>query len=363
MSAAPTQKSEKDGQGGCLVFGLGLVVGVPLLALCGLTLAGPPSIETCIFTFAVLLGVIAALASPWRRTRPLVVGALALALAVVGYRHFSAASGKSVHESLGPAGGAPRWIDRLVPERDVALGGSGLLIATNRMPQDAPGLLDALRDGYSRMRLAEGPVPSAVLGTFLFGQSPDEHSVLRIAPPRFEPPEAVVLFLHGYIGNVTLLCWQVAQAANPVGIDVVCPSTGWEARWAEPDGRLTVERTIGRLRAEGVRRIYLAGLSAGAIGASSLAPTLDVDGLILISGASPEARAAGKPTIVLQGRIDAMTPAHLAREYAERTQATYLEQPEAGHWLLLSHHEWVMEHLRRWLAEQEGLGRVHDAAQ
>ncbi len=359
--SAPPPTNKPEGKGGCLVFGLGLLIGVPLLALSGLTLAGPPTVETGIFTLAVLLGVVAALASPWRRTRPLVVAALALALSVVGYRYFTAGNGATVHESTGPMGGAPRAIDRIVPERDVALGGSALLIATGRMPQDAPGLLEALRDGYSRMRLAEGPVPSPVVGTFLFGQSPDEHSVLRIAPPRFEPPEAVVIFLHGYVGNVTLLCWQFAQGANPVGIDVVCPSTGWEGLWAEPDGRMIVERTIGRLRAEGVRRIYLAGLSNGAIGASVLAPTLDVDGVILISGASPDARESSKPTLVLQGGIDRMTPPRFARDYAERVHGDYFEEGEAGHWLVLSHHEWVVTHLRVWLAAQEGLGRVHEA--
>ncbi len=359
--SAPAKKGSSEG--GCLVFVLGLVVGVPLLALGGLTLAGPPTIETGVFTFAVLLGVVAALASPWRRTRPAVVFALMLASSVVGYRYFTAANGKTVFESTGPGGTEPRVIDRIVPERDVAIGGSTLLIATDRMPHDAPGLLDALRDGYSRMRLAEGPVPSPVVGTFLFGQSPDDHSLLRVAPPRFEPPEAVVVFLHGAAGNVTLLCWQFAQGANPVGLDVVCPSTGPEARWAEPDGRLTVERTIGALRAQGVRRIYLAGLSAGAIGGSLLAPGLDIDGLVLISGASPDARPSGKPTLVLQGALDQMVPARFARDYAHRADAEYLEQAEAGHWLLLSHHEWVETELRRWLAAQEGLSRVHDRAE
>lgn len=360
MSAA--KQKENEPRGGWLVFALGLLIGVPLLALCGLTLVGPPSIETGIFTFAIALGVTASIAAPWRRTRPIVVIALALALIVIGYRSFTAASGTTIHEYTGPEGAEPRWIDRVVPERDVALGGSVLLSAMGSMPHDAPGLLDALRDGYSRMRLAEGPVPSPVVGTFLFGQSPDEHSVLRIAPARFEPPEAVVVFLHGFMGNVTLLCWQFAQGANPVGIDVVCPSTTWEGRWAEPDGRATVERTIARLRAEGVRRIYLAGLSNGAIFGSELAPELDVDGVILISGASPSARPTGKPTLVLQGALDRMTPAEPSRAYAELTHATYAEQPEAGHWLILTHHEWAVQVLRRWLAEQEGLGRVHEGA-
>ncbi len=355
-----TDGKKQDRQGGCLLFGVGLVVGVPILALCGLTLAGPPTIETGVFTLAVLIGVVASVAAPWRNTRPLVVGALALALAVVLYRYFGAAEGATVHAMSGPQGGEGRVIDRIIPERDVAIGGSALLLFTDRMPQDAPGLLDALRDGYSRMRRAEGPVPSAVVGTFLFGQSPHEHTLLRVAPPRYEPPEAVVVFLHGFIGNVTLLCWQVAQAANPVGVDVVCPSMHWEADWAGPEGRATVQLTIEALRAQGVRRIYLAGLSAGAIGASRLAPELDVDGVILLSGASSRARAPGEPALVLQGARDRMTPPGPARAYARLARAEYQEHPEAGHWLVLSHHEWVMQHMRRWLAAQEGLEAIHE---
>ncbi len=353
--AAP---AKKDRQGGCLLFVLGMLIGLPLLALCGLTALGPPSIETCVFTLAILLFVVGCLVAPWRRTKPLVLGGIVLATAVVTYRYFAAGEGETVHAMTGPQGGASRVIDRVVPERDVAIGGSTLLLATGGLHE--PGLLDALRDGYSRMRRAEGPVPSPVVGTFLFGQRPDDHALLRIAPPRYEPPEAVVVFLHGFIGSVTLLCWQVAQAANPVGIDVVCPATTWEAEWASPEGRDTVERTIATLRAQGVRRIYLAGLSAGAVGASRLAPDLGVEGVILISGASSLARAPGVPALVLQGARDTMTPPEPARRYGRFARVEYPEQPDAGHWLILSHSEWAMQHMRRWLAAQEGLGTIHE---
>lgn len=350
----------KSGGGcsGCLLFVLGLLVGVPLLVAVGLTLPGPPSIETGVFAIALSLWVVGALVAPWRNARPLLTTGLVLTLGVLGYRYFAAASGKTVHASTGPYGGEARWLDRMVPERDVALGASGLLLTTGLLSDDDAGLLDALRDGYSRMRAAEGPVPSPVLGTFLLGQSPDDHAALRIAPPRYEPPQAVVVFLHGKMGSVTLLCWQLAQAANLVGLDVICPATSWRAQWAEPEGRRTVEETIRSLRERGVRRIYLAGLSAGAIGASLLAPELDVDGVILISGASAGARPSGKPTLVLQGGLDRMAPAESARTYARRTRALYEEHPEAGHWLILSHADWALLHMRRWLAEQEGLGGI-----
>src|SRR5262249_37712476 len=132
---------------------------LPLLALCALTVLGPPSVESAIFTIALTLFVVGSFAAPWRRTRSLVVGGLALMIAVVGYRFFAAAEGTSVHAQSGRDGSEQRWMDRIVPERDVALGGSTLLLATGHMPPGQPGLLDALRDGYARMQSAEGPVP------------------------------------------------------------------------------------------------------------------------------------------------------------------------------------------------------------
>jgi pimeloyl-ACP methyl ester carboxylesterase len=365
-SAAPPSTSaarrRPSGEpGGCLLAVLALALGVPLLVLCGLTLMGPPTLEAILFTIALALGVGGALVAPWRRSRALVVGGFALGLAVVGYRFVAAAGGSTLIALTGPGGGGSRWTDRIAPERDVALGGVFLLKATGTMPADQPGLVDALRDGYDRMRQAEGPVPSAVVGTFIFGQSAEEHSLLRLGPPRRGPPEAAVVFLHGYIGSLTLICWQVAQGANPVGLDVVCPAMHQEAEWASEEGEAIVRATIAGLRAEGVRRIYLAGLSAGAIGASLIARRMDIDGVILISGASSRGRPPAKPVLVLHGARDRMTPPSPARAYARAARGRYEPHPEAGHWLILSHHEWATQHLRAWLAEQEGLGQVHGA--
>lgn len=336
-------RSARDVSVARIAFALGVLVGLPILALCALTLPGPPSPETAVFGVAALVCVVACLAAPWRNVRPAIVASLAVALLVVAWRGFAAGEGTSVR-------GSSRFTDRFVPERDVAIGGTALLIATGQMPSDQPGLLDVLRDGYDRMREAEGPVPSAIVGTFVLGQDIDDHSVLRIGTER---SDGVVVFLHGFMGSLTLACWQVAQAANPEGLDVVCPATHWEARWAERRGRRTVERTIESLRRDGVRRIYLAGLSAGAIGASQLAPRLDVDGVILISGVSHRARPPRVPTLVLQGGRDRMTPPEPARAYSRHPQVIYEERPDAGHWLILSHHAWATERMRGWLAARE----------
>ncbi|MCA9605960.1 MAG: alpha/beta hydrolase [Myxococcales bacterium] len=366
MAQEPQRKSApKEREGGAgrwLWFLFSIVVGLPLLALCGLTLIGPPSMETAVFAIAVLVTVIGGLMGPFQKnaTWGARAGFLIL-LGVVGYRFMNAESSATIRTYTGPVMTEGRWLDRIAPERDVALGGSNLLLILDQIHE--PGLLDALRDGYDRMRRAEGPVPSSVVSTFVLGQTPADHTVFRISPNgQFDAREAVVIFLHGYIGNVTLECWQVAQAANPVGLEVVCPSTEYTGSWELPDGRAIVEAHIERLRGQGVRRIYLAGLSAGAIGASRLAPSLDIEGLILISGASRQATPAAVPTLILQGARDTMTPPGLAREYAQRAgrRATYREYDDATHWLILSHHEAFTNDLRHWLAEREGLGVVHE---
>lgn len=361
---AKEEDEKKAGGARWLWFLFSCLVGLPLLALCGVALVGPPSPETAAFTLGVASFVVGGLLAPWRENATWAARAgFLLVLSVIAYRFIEAESSTTITTATGPVLREGRWMDRIVPERDVALGGSTLLLATGRLQNPEPGLLGALRDGYDRMRRAEGPVPSSTVSTFVLGQTPEDYTVHRVKPAgRFNPPAAVVLFLHGFIGNVTLECWQVAQAANPVGLEVVCPSTEWQARWADPDGRAIVDSSIRRLRAEGVQRIYLAGLSAGAIGASRIASGAHIEGLVLISGASSQANPANVPTLVLQGARDTMTPPQAARSYARRAgqRTRYVEYDDAGHWLILSHHQDLTRELRRWLAEQEGLGEVHD---
>jgi pimeloyl-ACP methyl ester carboxylesterase len=257
-----------------------------------------------------------------------------------------------VRGSEAPFGGGTRWLDRIVPERDLAIGGSTALMAIGAMGAEEDDLHGALRDGYDRMRATEGPIPSPILSTMLWGQRPGGHSMIAIDPPG--DATSAVVFLHGFMGNITIACWHVAQAATAEGVAVMCPSTGWRAHWSGSDGLATVASTIDTLRRRGMKRIYLAGLSSGAIGASLGASMLDVDGVILISGAAPEAVPKRVPTLVLQGANDPRTRPGPARAYAQKLGdlARYIEHPEAGHWMILAEHVFVTEHIRGWLREQ-----------
>ena len=322
---------------------------MPLALLSAWSLLGPPSVEAACFTVGVFLATAGAFRrDEAARRRWLAVG-LGIAGLVLLVRCGSGAAGEAVTNGSEPGSRSGRWLDRLVPERDLALGGSRLLGVLGLMPPDEPGLLDHLRDGYDRMRADEGAVPSPVLGNLLLGQTPDDHGVLRVrADARDEATDARagLVFLHGFMGSTTLSCWQVAQAAKVRGIATVCPAMDWRARWDTPGGRTIARRAVAELREGGAERVYLAGLSAGAIGASRIARDLDVDGVILISGASRRPRPARVPTLVLQGARDRMTPPALARAYVERLDSgvvRYIELPDAGHWLVLSHHEQLTE--------------------
>ncbi|MCC6873085.1 MAG: alpha/beta hydrolase [Sandaracinaceae bacterium] len=361
MAGARSGKREWSQGSRRALFVAGLLLGIPLLAFAVFTLLAPPSVVGASFAGLLLLWSFGALTAPWRNIPYVCTAALAGMLLVIGYRYLEGESGERLTETSEPGGGPARALDRILPERDVALGGSRILALAGAVPDDAPGLLSALRDGYSRMSDAEGAVPSPVLGTFVQGQSASDYTVVRVGTGSFNPPSVAVVFLHGFIGSVALLCWQVSLAAQAIGAVTVCPSTDWQAQWTSPDSLVIVERTLSELRSQGVRRIYLAGLSAGAIGVSRIAHRFDVEGVILLSGASSRVEHPKRvPTLVIQGGRDPRTPAGPARAYARRlgALASYREVPEADHWLVLSHHEQVRRWMEEWLTALEGMPSV-----
>jgi pimeloyl-ACP methyl ester carboxylesterase len=148
--------------------------------------------------------------------------------------------------------------------------------------------------------------------------------------------------LHGYAGNFLVYCWEVAQAASAAGLLTICPSETADAGWWTKQGEQTYVRTVRQLRAMGIRRIYLAGLSNGAAGASVIASRhgAELSGLILISGVRA-AQPPSLPTLVIQGSRDRMMVASRARAYAARGAGARYEEVPGGHLIFLSRHERV----------------------
>jgi pimeloyl-ACP methyl ester carboxylesterase len=266
-----------------------------------------------------------------RRPRGLARGAVLGLLAVALVRGCSARSGETL--TFSPE---PRFVDRLLDEKDVALSGTRVLVAGGMLHDDAAELPAAMRSAYSKMRDEEGDAPSPVVATYLGMQSSSEFDLLVFAPPRDEPARGAVVFLHGFAGNFALPCWQMARAVAPLGVITACPSTRWVGDWWSADGERTVRRTVEMLRARGVSRIVLAGLSNGGYGATRLAPRMrgTFVGVILISGASPDAGPPGIPALVIHGRKDTMADFSEATGYAARTGAK-LVALDAGHFAML----------------------------
>jgi pimeloyl-ACP methyl ester carboxylesterase len=249
-----------------------------------------------------------------------------------------------------PGGTSSRWLGRVVDEQDLALLGARLLVRWwPVVPEEREGLVHEMRTAYVDMRRASGGAPSPVLDTTLGRQGPEgfDTLVLESSDPK---PSAGVVFLHGYAGSFRLECWLVAEAARAIDAITVCPATGFRGRWTGHDGERTLRATLDYLHARGVRRIYLAGLSNGARGASALAPKFAsmLSGLILISGAPSGGTAAQLPALVIHGEGDRIASAAAARAFAARAQARYVGL-DGGHFVLLMRRAQTREALARWL--------------
>jgi pimeloyl-ACP methyl ester carboxylesterase len=172
------------------------------------------------------------------------------------------------------------------------------------------------------------------------------------------PPEAAAIFLHGYAGNFYVYCWEFAQAALAANLLTICPSTEASGAWWTQRGQATLEATLDYAQSLGARRIYLAGLSNGAAGATVLAQRFEprLSGLVLISGVS-RAQATELPTLVVQGESDRMMPPEYARAYAEGHNNVSYHELKGGHLIQLSSHLEVRAVIGAFLRDLESRAR------
>ena len=339
-------------------FLLGLLVGpvAVVLLIAAMDLGASPSG----WGYAVGAAVTAAglLSMPWRSRRGLTRAGLGLVLLIAGLR-LLVANGNHLATVQLP-GGHPRLINRLVAERDGTLFTARLLLLTRQLPRsDARDFLPALDSAFDRMDAAEGPFATPAVATWLGRQSPDGFDAVIISPDGGKAPETAVVLLHGYAGNFAVYCWQLSRAASAISALTVCPSVGPAGDWWSAQGEETLERTLAWLERRGIRRVYLAGLSNGGMGASILAtrashPGVELKGLVLISGASSRAPAPRIPTLIVQGRHDSMMPTSMMRAFAERAGplATYFEV-NSGHFAFLDRYQECERAISAWLVERE----------
>lgn len=297
--------------------------------------------------FTGALGLLASRGS--RRLRLFAPAGLAIVLLTAFVRTFTGARGETI-SATGPDGArSSRLLGRILDEQDASVIATHALVSLNLLSDpEVNALPAAMRSGYRRMRATEGDGPSPLVPTYAGMESPGAFDVIVV--DGVTSRRGALIFLHGFAGNFTLPCWQIAQAARRAGLVTFCPSTGWRGEWWTAEGEAILRRTLALVRARGLHQVWLAGLSNGAIGASRLLPRVRgaFRGMLLVSCAASDAPSPGVPTLVLAGRGDAMCPARIARTYATRTGASYVGL-EGGHFVMLTREDAVLDEISKWL--------------
>ena len=333
---------------------------LPLLMLGLLALDTPITTSGVCYTLGAVVSALGLVMAPWlRRTSWLLfaVGMITL-VSTAGVRLRGGGVGTAVRLVTFPELNSTRWGNHLIHERDLSLFGQriGALtgVALNR--READGLTEALTAAYASLDTVDSTTSSPCLSTYLLLQHPTAFDMVVVEPEHSTQPTAAIVYLHGFAGNFTVQAWLVAQAARELNMLTVAPSVGFVGNWWTPRGEATVKHTIAYLRSCGIQRIYLAGLSNGAVGTCRLAPKLrnDISGLILISGADAHAADSGLPVLALQGAHDDRMPAYEANQYINQagTQGTYREF-DGDHLLLAKRAKEVQAALKEWLVRQE----------
>jgi pimeloyl-ACP methyl ester carboxylesterase len=255
-----------------------------------------------------------------------------------------------------PADSGPGWLSRIYPESDGTLLMAGLLRGAGALRDpEAARFGEILEAAYERTEPSAALQPTPAVGTYLGQQGPSGFDTIVIRPPEQRvAADGAVVFLHGYAGSFYVYCWEMAQAAAAANLLTLCPATGPSGTWWDDTGAEILRLTLEHAHAIGMNRVYLAGLSNGAAGASVLVSKFQrrFAGLVLVSGGRAQVPPP-LPVLIVQGAKDEMMPATHARAYASRGHdVTYHEVP-GGHFVFLSDVERVRPAIAAFLSELE----------
>lgn len=343
---------------------LGLLFAIPILALIGMAFELPITISGLGYLIGCSLAVAGLILSPWGGKYPLLIllTGVGIIIFVAGARLVLAGrEGTHVRMLTLPKGTEARRFNYIIDEQDSLIFGEAIF---HRLGGDSAReheqITAALHAAYTKMRSTQRIFGSPFISTYLNLQGPDSFDTVIIEPETMRHPETAVIFLHGYMGNVTAQCWEIAQAVGKFGAFTVCPSTDWTGGWWQPGGDAILQATFRYLRGQGIEEFYLGGFSNGGFGISRLVSKLRNEerlrGLFFINGISEGAsiRETGLPVLIIQGAHDERVPAAQVRPIAESIgdRATYVEL-EGDHFMIIKQPALVQDALAAWLESRE----------
>lgn len=342
----------------------GILAALPALVLTALALVTPISVSGIIYLLGYWLVAVGMMLAPWQPRYylvPLAAGVAAIALMASARLGVFWNKPSSIEVMVLPSATPTRWVNWLVDEQDSLLFGEAIMYRLGGVTMhEHDGLVPALSGGYADARSAHGEFASPFMSTYLGLQRSSAFDAVVVEPAVEGPSPIGVVFLHGYMGNVSLQCWQIAQAASQAGAVTVCPSTSWIGDWWKPGGQAIVQAAFDYLRGRGIERIYLGGFSNGGVGIGSLIQSLasepGLSGLFFIAGTHNAAgvRQTGLPVLVIQGTGDERMSAQVARQFVSDVGelAIYIEL-EADHFLIMKQSYQVQAAIRGWLDGRE----------
>jgi len=344
---------------------LGIILTVPFLAVLILATILPITISGIGYLLALFLMITGLVMAPKMQRYYLVITAgLVVFILIVSIRIVTGKSNSSsvICSITLPHQKGTRELNYILDEQDSLIFGEMLFhLIGGSSAEEHDGITQTLYQDYSEIRRLQKIIPSPVINTYFGLQSPNAFDVVIIKPEVNRHPGVGVIFLHGFMGNVTAQCWEIAQAASQVGMATVCPSTDWQGRWWEPHGEAILESTFEYLKLQGINKIYLGGFSNGGFGISRPATQLmnkeELVGIFLIDGFTNgrEVAKIGVPVLIIQGTSDERVPVSAGRQFADEigNVGTY-EEMEGDHFLIMKQPAQVQNIISTWLASQMG---------
>ena len=344
---------------------LGVILALPALAVITLSLGLPITPSGVGYLLGGALATAGLILAPWtgRNSISLTITGILILSLVASVRLFIAEqqTNPSISMVALPQNKTTYWLNYVIDEQDSLIVGERLLnFVGGDSPHEHRGLASALHTDYSEMRRVQLVFPSPIVSTYLNLEGTNRFDAIIIQDEINRPPEFALVFLHGYMGNVTAQCWEIAQAVMRLDGMTICPSTGWQGNWLQPQGKGILQATFQYFREQGIQRFYLGGFSNGGISIGRLASQLKnepgLSGLIFIDGFADGAgvRELGLPVLVVQGLQDERIPAAGARQFAQELGdlATYVEM-DGDHFLIMKGPKSVQFAIANWLETLE----------